>query len=244
MKAIILAAGKGKRLHSEQFHLPKVLRQANGKSLISYVLENLDFIQKKDTIVVVGYKGDMVKKELGDAYSYALQQEQLGTGHAVAQAKDYFQAEPTSVLVTYGDMPLFRRETYQRLCQIHKETGAACTILTGTAKEKLAYGRIIRKDGEIVDIVEEKDCTPEQREIRELNVGVYVFESDLLFESLKSLKNNNAQGEYYLTDVPKILINQGQKVTSYTLEETDEIYGVNTVEELERCEKILKGERV
>ena len=105
--------------------MPKVLRQANGKSLISYVLENLDFIQKKDTIVVVGYKGDMVKKELGDAYSYALQQEQLGTGHAVAQAKGLFsRGEPTSVLVTYGDMPLFRRETYQRLCQIHKETGA------------------------------------------------------------------------------------------------------------------------
>lgn len=241
MKAIVLAAGKGTRLMSEKFNAPKVLREANGRALIEYVLDNIDFIPREDTVIVVGYKKEMVTDKLGSDYSFAVQEEQKGTGHAVAVAKDYFKGYDGNVIILYGDMPLFKKDTYKKLIEEHEKSGADCTILTSVSDEKLAYGRIIRENGNITDIVEEKDCTPEQKEIKELNVGVYVFKSELLFENLTKLKNNNAQGEYYLTDVPKILINEGKKIASYVLHNTNEILGVNTPEDLARCENILKA---
>ena len=231
MKSIILAAGKGKRLLSEQFDAPKVLRKANDKSLIEYVIDNTDFIPKNDTTIVVGYKKEMVMQQLGSGYTYAVQEEQKGTGHAVMMASGEFK--------NYGDMPLFKKSTYQQLIDVHTSSGADCTILTSVTDDKLAYGRIIRTNGEITDIVEDKDCTPEQKEIKELNVGVYVFKSRLLFDNLSKLKNNNAQGEYYLTDVPKILIDEGKKVASFTTYDQHEIIGVNTPEDLAFVETLL-----
>lgn len=239
MKAIVLAAGKGKRLQSEKFNAPKVLREAKGRSLLSYVLDNISFIPQEDTVIVVGYMRDkVIEKTVGD-YKFATQEEQLGTGHAVACAKEYFENYDGSVLVLYGDMPMLKKETYAAMVKKHEESGADCTFLTAISESPLAYGRIIRENGKIVDIVEQKDCTPEQLAIRELNVGVYVFDSKALFENLSKLKNDNAQGEYYLTDVPKLLIADGKKVDAYTIGDTCEIYGVNTVEDLEFCEKNL-----
>lgn len=240
MKAIILAAGKGKRLLSEKFNAPKVLRQANGRPLIEYVLDNVSFIPKKDTVIVVGYKKEMVIEALGNDYTYAVQEEQKGTGHAVQMTAPEFEGYDGDVIILYGDMPLFQEETYQKLLEEHQKQGADCTILTSVTDEKMAYGRIIRKDGNIVDIVEEKDCNPEQKEIKELNVGVYAFKAPALFENLSKLKNDNAQGEYYLTDIPKILISEGHRIASYTTYNSEEIHGVNTPEDLEYCEKILK----
>lgn len=242
MKAIILAAGKGKRLLSETMNMPKVLRLAAGKPLIGHVLENISFIDEKDIVIVAGYKREMVFEKLGDKYTYAVQEEQKGTGHAVMMAKDALEGYTGDVVVLYGDMPLFKEETYKNLIKAHEESGADCTVLTGTSDEMLPYGRIIRENGNIADIVEDKDCTPDQKKIKELNVGVYVFKSDVLFENLNKLKNNNAQGEYYLTDVPKILIGEGKKIASYTTNDKYEILGVNTPEDLELCEKIM-GER-
>ncbi len=239
MKSIVLAAGKGKRLQSEKFNSPKVLREAKGRALLSYVLDNINFIPQEDTVIVVGYKREMVIEKTTGAYKFATQEEQLGTGHAVASAREFFEDYDGSVLVLYGDMPMLKRETYASMVKQHEESGADCTILTAITESPLAYGRIIREDGKIVNIVEQKDCTPEQAAIRELNVGVYVFDSKALFENLSKLKNDNAQGEYYLTDVPKLLIEAGKKVEAYTIGDTCEIYGVNTMEDLEFCEKHL-----
>lgn len=240
MKAIILAAGKGKRLLSETMNMPKVLRLAAGKPLIGHVLDNISFIDEKDIVIVAGYKREMVYEQLGDKYTYAVQEEQKGTGHAVMMAKDALEGYTGDVVVLYGDMPLFKKETYKNLIQTHQESGADCTVLTATTDDKLAYGRIIRENGNIIDIIEDKDCTPEQKEIKELNVGVYVFKSNVLFENLNKLKNNNAQGEYYLTDVPKILIGEGKTIATYTTYDKHEILGVNTPEDLELCEKLIK----
>jgi len=239
MKAIVLAAGKGKRLQSEKFNAPKVLREAKGRALLSYVLDNINFIPQDDTVIVVGYMRDKVIENTPGAYKFATQEEQLGTGHAVASAKEYFYDYDGSILVLYGDMPMLKKETYANMVKQHQENGADCTILTAVTESPLAYGRIIRENGKIVNIVEQKDCTPEQFAIKELNVGVYVFDSKALFENLSKLKNDNAQGEYYLTDVPKLFIADGKKVEAYTIGDTCEIYGVNTIEDLEFCEKNL-----
>lgn len=241
MKAIILGAGKGTRLHSENQNLPKVLRKANGRSLMEYVLDELSFISQEDTCIIVGYKKEVVIETIQKDYLYVSQDEQLGTGHAVAMTTPYFKDYDGSILVAYGDMPLFKKETYERLVEKHIGSNSKCTVLTAVNEEALSYGRIIRNEsGDLVDIIETKDCTPEQLGIKELNVGVYVFDSKLLFKHLSSLKNNNVQNEYYLTDVPKIMLESGEKVYTYTIHDTDEIYGVNTPEDLEFCEEILK----
>lgn len=241
MKAIVLAAGKGKRLQSEQFNLPKVLREANGKPLIGYAVDSINFIDSKDIVIVVGYMREKVMEKMGNGFCYSVQHEQKGTGHAVACAKDWFDGYDGDVLVLYGDMPLFKRATYEAVIECHKQSGADCTLLTADVKNPPAYGRIVRDtNGNVVDIVEEKDCTPQQKAITELNVGIYVFKSKLLFDGLAQIKNNNAQGEYYLTDMPKIFIEQGRKVASHTINDVFEIYGVNTEEDLVFCEAELK----
>lgn len=243
MKAIVLAAGKGKRLLSEQFNMPKVLRQACGKPLIEHVLNNIRFIPREDTCIVVGYKKEMVIEAVGSEYRYVVQEEQLGTGHAVMMAEECLKEYDGDVLVLYGDMPLLREETYKAILEKHQQSGAGCTLLTAEVNDPPDYGRIIRDaHGAVIDIVEKKDCTPEQERIKELNVGMYVFNSRLLFDGLKSLNNHNSQKEYYLTDVPKILLGKGIKVESHRVSSNNEIYGVNTLEDLAFCEKILMGE--
>ncbi|MBR6790212.1 MAG: NTP transferase domain-containing protein, partial [Oscillospiraceae bacterium] len=214
MKAIILAAGKGKRLLSEQHDMPKVMREALGKPLLRYVVENLSFIEKKEDIVIVaGYKKEKVFEAFADGYAFAVQDEQKGTGHAVNCAKDLFVDYDGPVLVCYGDMPMFKKSTYENLVKVHEEAGNDCTILTGVTDRKLAYGRIVRdENGAFVGVVEDRDCTPEQKLINELNVGIYVFDSKKLFPCLGELKSNNAQGEYYLTDVPSIMMSKGYKI--------------------------------
>ena len=241
MKALVLAAGKGSRLNSNDHILPKVLREANDKALIDYVLKALDFIEKPDTTVVVGFKGELVKSHLGSDYVYVDQTEQLGTGHAVKVTENTLKAYEGSLLIVYGDMPLFKKETYEKLMHIHETSGNACTLLTAETEQKLAYGRIIRNaDNQLEGIIEEKDCTQAQKEIKELNVGVYAFDSKKLFAYLAKIKNDNAQSEYYLTDVPKAMIDNKEGVEALKLYHTDEIYGVNTLEELEFVEHVLK----
>ncbi|MCT4544015.1 MAG: sugar phosphate nucleotidyltransferase [Vallitalea sp.] len=243
MKAIVLGAGKGTRLQSEKYNMPKVLRKAHGKPLIEYVLNALSFIKEEDTTIVVGYKKEMIYDEIKGNYKFASQDQQLGTGHAVLVTEDEFKDYDGPILVAYGDMPLYKRSTYEKMFEIHQKENATCTVLTAVIDDPPAYGRIVRNEqGQMEGVVEAKDCTKEQLEIKELNVGVYVFDSKFLFENLKLLKNDNIQNEYYLTDIPKLVIEKGEKLVTHTIYNTNEVYGVNTVEELEFCEKVLEEE--
>ena len=239
-KAIVLAAGKGTRLQTEGITLPKVMREANGKPLLHYVLTNLSFLPKEDTVLVVGYHREDVLKVFGD-YPHAVQEPQLGTGHAAAVAKEAVGDYDGPVLICYGDMPLLRRSTYESLLETHVRQGNACTLLTGTCDWDLPYGRILRgEDGSFQGVVEDRDCTPEQKAIRELNVGVYVFDCKKMFAALSQLKNDNAQKEYYLTDVPAILRQEGGRVDACCACKGAELIGVNTVEQLKMVEEELR----
>jgi len=241
IKAVVLAAGKGTRLQTEGVDLPKVMREALGKPLLHYVLEGLGFINKEDITIVVGYKKEKVT-DYFSGYGFAVQAEQLGTGHAVMSAKEALDGYDGAVLVCCGDMPLITRETYEALVKTHFEEGNVCTMLTGTSAEKLPYGRVLRdENGAFLRIVEEKDCTPEQKKIDELNSGVYVFDAKKLLPALSHLKNNNSQGEYYLTDVPYVLQAQGDKIGICKRNLGYEIIGVNTVEQLNQVENLLKN---
>lgn len=239
LKAVILAAGKGTRLRTEGEDLPKVMRLAAGKPLLGHVLSALDFIPDEDKIVVVGYKREYVTDAFPQC-SFAVQEQQLGTGHAVMSAFSALEGYEGHILVCCGDMPLIRRETYLAVVQEHMRSGAACTLLTGYSAEELPYGRIIRDDeGNFSGIVEDRDCTPQQKAIRELNSGVYVFEASNLKRALTGLKNNNSQGEYYLTDAPLLIAEDGLPVAVCCRDLGYEIIGVNTLEQLNQVEKLL-----
>ena len=243
MKAIVLAAGKGTRLQSEHCNLPKVLRTALDKPLLGYVLDGLRFLPQQDVIIVAGYKWELVEAAFA-GYPFAVQAEQLGTGHAVACARQAVGDYDGPVLVCCGDMPLMREETYRAMFDAQEREGNVCTILAATCTAELPYGRILRRtDGTFDRVVEDKDCTPEQKKIRELNAGVYVFDCRKLFAALGQLHNDNAQGEYYLTDVPAILQAEGGRVGVCAACTADEMLGVNTPEQLHQVEEYLKGVR-
>lgn len=240
IKAVVLAAGKGTRMMTETNTMPKVLRQACGKPLLYYVLKTLQFVPKEDTILVVGYRREDVIAAFPD-YPHAVQDPQLGTGHAVRCAKAELEGFDGTVLVCYGDMPLLKEEVYRGLLEDHARTGSVCTLLSGTTEEKLPYGRVLKdENGEFLQVVEDRDCTPEQKAIRELNVGIYAFDCKDLLACLDLLRNNNAQQEYYLTDVPALMKQRGGKVSVYTAELNEQILGVNTPEQLAIAEKYLK----
>ena len=240
IKAVVLAAGKGTRLHNDEIDAPKVMREANGKPLLWYVLDALSFIDKTNIILVVGYKKESVIGSFTD-YPYAVQTEQLGTGHAVAAAKEQLVDYNGALLICYGDMPAIKREVYEQLLQTHFNEGNDCTLLTGESTLEMSFGRIERdSNGGFLHVVEEKDCTPQQLEITELNTGVYVFDTPKLLGALKELKNDNSQGEYYVTDVPAIMKGHGAKIGILKRNLGDDIIGVNTLEQLKLVEDILE----
>lgn len=243
IKAVVLAAGKGTRLQTEGITLPKVMRLAAGRPLLAYVLDALSFVPKENIVLVVGYRREDVEKAYPE-YPAAVQEEQLGTGHAVQSAAAQLQGFDGSVLVCCGDMPLMKQETYEALCRTHEEEGNVCTLLSGTSEEELPYGRVIRgEDGSFVKIVEDKDCTPEEKAVRELNAGVYLFRAPELLEALNHLRCDNAQGEYYLTDVPGWLLERGGKVGICCSCTPEEMLGVNTPAQLELVEQTILQRR-
>ena len=251
LKAVVLAAGKGTRLQTGDGDAPKVMRLACGKPLLYHVLDALSFIDKNDIVIVVGYKREEVIGYFGShirggasvsapCYKFAEQLEQLGTGHAVMAAQPELAGFDGAVLVCYGDMPAVRRDTYEALILAHHEQGNDCTILTGESSDQMSYGRIVRdENGGFLHVVEAGDCTPEQLGITELNSGVYVFRSRMLLDALRELRNDNTQGEYYLTDVPAIMRANGAKVGICKRDLGDEIIGVNTLPQLAQVERIL-----
>jgi bifunctional UDP-N-acetylglucosamine pyrophosphorylase/glucosamine-1-phosphate N-acetyltransferase len=239
---VILAAGKGTRMKSAD---PKVLHPAGGLPLIEHVLRTASSVQPATTVVVVGHQADRIqdalRKRLG--LRFALQQPQLGTGHALLQAESHLAGATGTVVLLSGDVPLLRAATLQSLVRAHEAHGAAATVLTARVNGPHEYGRIVRDQGRIAAIVEHKDATPAQREIDEINSGIYAFAMGPLFETLKSVGSANAQGEYYLPDLIRIYREKGLPVETVRLDDSREILGVNSRRELADVAAILKTTR-
>jgi bifunctional UDP-N-acetylglucosamine pyrophosphorylase/glucosamine-1-phosphate N-acetyltransferase len=239
---VILAAGRGTRMKSAE---PKVLHRAGGLRLIEHVLRAAASLEPKTTVVVVGHLAERVEEVLGKRLGlrFALQQPQLGTGHALLQAEPHLAGASGTVVLLSGDVPLLRPATLAALIETHERTGAGATVLTARVQGPHEYGRIVRKDGRIAAIVEHKDATPAEREIDEINSGIYAFALAPLFDALRSIGSANAQGEYYLPDLVRIYRGRGLNVETVMLEDSREILGVNSRRELADVTAMLKTNR-
>lgn len=236
--AVILAAGQGTRMKSKLY---KVLHPVCGKAMVDHVLTQLERVGIDQIVTVVGHGADQVKQLLGDRTTYALQAEQLGTGHAVMQAEDVLGQKDGITLVTCGDTPLFTAETFKQLFAYHEQQGAAATVLTAHTDQPFGYGRIIRDAaGTVAKIVEQKDATPEEAAVQEINTGVYCFNNRELFAALHQLSNDNAQGEYYLTDVIGILKQAGKQVGAFQMDDFTESMGVNDRVALANATRVMQ----
>lgn len=224
--AIVLAAGQGKRMKSKLY---KVLHPVCGKPMVGHVLDTVKKVQCERSIVVVGHGAEAVKSYLGTKAEYVLQAQQLGTGHAVKQAGTLLGQEEGTTIVICGDTPLVTEETLQAMLELHERQGAAATVLTASMDRPQGYGRIIRDSvkGSVARIVEQKDCSPEEDAVKEINTGTYCFDNAKLFAALEKVTNSNAQQEYYLTDVIGILVGEGEVVEGYMTEDFAESIGVN-----------------
>ena len=220
--------------------LPKVLHPLCGKPLIRHVIDNIRKSGIDDITVIVGYKGEDVIQNIGPSVKYEWQREQFGTGHAVMQAEDGFRGFEGKVLVACGDAPLISANSFSSLIGMMDKEGAKAAVLTMIQENPTGYGRMIKDgSGALVRIVEEKDATSEQKLIKEVNSGTYAFDSGLLFEGLKTVKNDNAQKEYYLPDVLLYIIEKGFRVVTIPLENPFEGRGINSKEELAAIEKVI-----
>lgn len=239
---VILAAGEGKRLGSET---QKVVKKLVGKPMLLYLMDTVKKIPPEKIVVVVGHKKKEVFEQLKDEdVIYAEQAEPKGTGNAVLVTEPIFKDYSGNILVLYGDMPFVTLETINALFTTQLETNAVCTILTGIVEDSTGYGRIIRDEkGEIKAIVEELNATEEEKKIKEINCGIYIFQREFLFPALKKLKPDPIKGEYYLTDVIKILKEEGRKISTYTTKLIEETIGINTPEDLKKAEKFLQERR-
>lgn len=236
--AIILAAGKGTRMKSET---PKVLHELAGKSMLAHVLANVGEVKTEKRIVIVGHQADRVIETLPKGTNFVKQTEQLGTGHAVRIAADLLANENGATLVIAGDTPLITGDTLNDLFAYHFEQKATATVLTAMAPQPTGYGRIVRgKDGTVERIVEEKDATPAERQLNEINTGTYIFDNRALFRALSEVTTDNAQGEYYLTDVIEIFKQQHKKVAACILPDFEESLGINDRAALSEAERILR----
>ncbi len=236
---IIMAAGKGTRMQSE---LPKVLHQANGRPLIDYVLDTATSLDPARTLLIVGHQAELVKAAVARyRVSTALQEPQLGTGHAVMQAEAALSDFEGEIVILSGDAPLVNSVTLQELIAFHRSRNGAATVLTAELQDPTGYGRVIRNNGSesVLKIVEQKDGTSEELAVREINSGIYVFNAQLLFQALREVNTDNAQKEYYLTDVFGICFRKGQKVYAFKTENPEEILGINTPEQLMEAERLL-----
>ncbi len=236
--ALVLAAGKGTRMKSEK---SKLVHKIYGKELVKRVVETAKKSGVDEVITVVGYKKEQVQLVLGDSVKYAYQEEMLGTGHAVLQAEKYLKDKNGKVVVLCGDVPILRPETVRNLIDKSIENKEYATVLTAIYSNPTGYGRIIRDiGGNIKGIVEEKDATEAQKEIKEINAGIYCFDIQELLQALKKIEPNNAQKEYYLPDVVRIMNEKGLKTGAVIVEDNTEILGVNDKMQLELLTKVLK----
>ena len=236
--AVILAAGKGTRMKSD---LPKVLHKVAGISMLEHVFRSVSAIEPEKTVTVIGHKAELVEQVLADQTEFVRQTEQLGTGHAVMMAEPVLENLTGQTLVIAGDTPLITGESLKNLIDFHINHKNVATILTAEADNPFGYGRIVRNQhGEVIKIVEQKDASDFEQQIKEINTGTYVFDNARLFEALKNINTNNAQGEYYITDVIGIFRENGEKVGAYTLKDFDESLGVNDRVALATAESIMR----
>ncbi len=242
MVAVILAAGKGTRMKSS---MPKVLHAVGGKPMLRHVMDAATQAGADRMIIVAGFGSDYVQAEIGSAAEYVLQAEQLGTGHAMMQAQPAMAGFSGTVLLLCGDTPLLTGKTLENLVFVHKQSGAAATVLTAVPADATGYGRILRDaTGQVLGIVEQKDASEEQKKIGEINTGIYCFEAAPLFAALAGLTCNNAQGEYYLTDVLAILAAAGNRVGAVLVDDFQETLGINSRVQLAEAEAILRQRKL
>jgi len=239
LAAIVLAAGKGKRMKSD---LPKVLHQLAGKPLVAHVLDTLKTLSASPVVVVVGHKAEMVKNAIVDpGVDFVEQKELLGTGHAVMATESKLRDFDGDALVLAGDVPLLKVDTVEKLITEHRSQKAVATVLTAVVPDPSGYGRIVRgENGMILRIVEHKDASEEERAVKEINTGSFVFDSESLFAALKQVRNDNSQGEYYLTDVMQIFLEKGLPTAGYCAEDYRQTLGVNSQTELAELEALAR----
>lgn len=236
--AVVMAAGKGTRMKSKN---SKLIQKIYGKEIVKRAVENVKKAGVEDVVAIVGYMKEQVMNVLGDEVEYAVQEEMLGTGHAVMQATKYLEGKKGKVIVVNGDVPILRPSTINKLIEKSMENKESATVLTAIYDNPEGYGRIIRDEGgNVKGIIEEKDATDEQKKIQEINAGIYCFDIEVLLEALKEIKPNNSQGEYYLTDLIKIIGNKGLRTGAVIVKDNTEILGVNDRMQLQMLTKVLQ----
>ncbi|MGL6174248.1 MAG: bifunctional UDP-N-acetylglucosamine diphosphorylase/glucosamine-1-phosphate N-acetyltransferase GlmU [Cellulosilyticaceae bacterium] len=236
-RALILAAGQGTRMKSET---SKVLHEVFGKPMVHYPIQAAKDVGVQDICLIVGHKAEDVKKVVGNNVEYAIQEEQLGTGHAVIQAINFIPEEG-EVVILYGDTPLITGETLQEMLSFHRNNNNIATVLSAVLEDSNGYGRIIRdQNGAFVKIVEQKDATEDEKKVKEINGGMYVFDAKALKFALSKITNNNVQKEYYLTDTVEILLANGYQVDAIPITQIEDILGVNSKEQLAELTAIMR----
>ena len=240
--ALILAAGKGTRMKSD---LAKVLHSLEGKPLLHYSIETARRAGAEKIVVIIGHKAQKIREEFyNSGCIFVEQQQQLGTGHAVLQAKEVLATYQGLTVILCGDVPLLKPRTITSLVENHVTAGAAVTVLTTIPEEPHGYGRIVkREDGSILKIVEESDATDIEKKIGEINTGIYCVNTPFLFSALTKIDNNNNQKEYYLTDIVEIACREGKIARPHIVSDYIEVMGINTPEELSRAGQYLKNNR-
>lgn len=235
--AVILAAGQGSRMKSSLY---KVLHPVAGKAMVEHVVGQVEKLNVAEIVTIVGFGAEMVKEQLGERSHYALQTEQLGTGHAVLAASEQLAGKEGTTLVICGDTPLLQADTLEELFAHHETMNAKATILSAIAKDPTGYGRVIRNsEGHVEKIVEHKDANEQELAVTEFNTGTYCFDNKSLFEALNQVGNENAQGEYYLPDVIGILKAQGETVSAYIMDSEDDSMGVNDRVALAKANQLM-----
>lgn len=237
-RVIILAAGEGSRMRSQK---PKVLHQVCGETILDYVIAVSKASGISEIGVIIGFQAEQVKASLSPEIATYFQQEQLGTGHAVIQALPFFEELQGNLIVLVGDAPLIQAETLTGLIAAHENGGYAATVLTAEFAEPSGYGRMIKNSaGELLKIVEEKDATPVEKQIKEINSGMYCFDAQSLILALKELKTDNAQDEYYLTDVIEIFRRMGKTTGTYVTPDPEDIQAINSRVQLAEAEAVMR----
>ena len=236
LRVIILAAGKGTRMNSD---LPKVLHKLQGKTLIDYVIDESELLKPKEIILVVGYKKERVIKHTESRINlkYAIQEEQLGTGHAVLQTKELLKNKKGHILILYGDVPNIKASTLLPIVDNHIINNCDLTLITAEIDDPTGYGRIIRdKKGNLLKIIEEKDCNNNEKKIKEWNPGIYIFKTEEVFKILDNIKTNNASKEYYLTDAIGLAQQSNMQIKAIKIANSGEVIGINTADQLKELE--------
>ena len=230
-----MAAGKGTRMNTE---LPKVLHKLNNKTMIEHVVDTTLKINPEKIIVVVGYKNELIKKQLNNYdIEYVEQLEQLGTGHAIMQCQNALNNFDGDTLILSGDVPLITKKTLSDLYKKHIKCKSKGTVLSATINNPTGYGRILRDGDSFISIVEEKDADKKQKKINEINTGIYIFNNQILFSNINQINNHNNQSEYYLPDVLPIMLKNKYQITVCKTSNELEVKGINTIQQLYDLEK-------